>query len=146
EGFARNRFGDAGALDLHPHAQPAAAAEGGLGPRDRFGDARIVERALFAQSRDRRVDGVGFVALALEALSDLRFGQLAPREHLQSINVRGHDEGAKKSEVQSWKSDRSDVTLQTSNFYDPVKRVISGFGPVDGVDAMAAAICSRAAS
>ena len=62
---------------------------GGLGARDGFGDARVVDRALREQAGDRVVDGVGFVALAGEALPDLHLRELAAGEHLQAVEVCG---------------------------------------------------------
>ena len=88
-GALRGRFRDAGALDLHPHAHLAALAHGGLGARDRFGDARVVDGAFLEQAGHGVVDGVGFVALAGEPLTDLQFRELAAGEHFHAVDVGG---------------------------------------------------------
>src|SRR5204862_119719 len=70
--LARGRRGDAGAFDLHPDAQLPAAPARGFHPGDGLGDPDVVDRAFFLEPRHRRVDGRLKVALAGEALADLR--------------------------------------------------------------------------
>ena len=91
EAIARTETGirKRGAFQLHAHTDLAALADAGLRPRDRLGDADVVDRPLVAQARDRFLDVVGFVFLAGEALADLLLGQLAPSEHLQAVDVGG---------------------------------------------------------
>ena len=64
----------------------------GLGPRDRAGHALIVDAAVGFEPGDGLVDG--FLALAApgQTLADLRFRELAPREHFQGDQIRvvGH--------------------------------------------------------
>ena len=84
----RNLLCDAGALDLHPHADLPAAVNGGFRSRDGLGDAHVVDGALLPEPRDGRVDVVGWVILSCQPLAHLRFGQLAAREHFQSVDVR----------------------------------------------------------
>ena len=81
------RRGDAGRFDLpgRPAARPRRFSE-------RFGPARAIAPATRASSRlrsaveagDGRVDRVGVEAAPGEPLAELRFGQLAPREHLSA--------------------------------------------------------------
>src|SRR5579871_3891972 len=85
----RERFRDAGALDLHPHAQLPAPLDRGLRARDRLGDARVVQRALVAQPRHRGVDRVSVVSFARQALAHLLLGELAAREQLQAVDICG---------------------------------------------------------
>ena len=58
-----------------------------LDPGDRLRHPVVVDGALLEQTGDRGVDGVGVVFAAGEALADLRFGELAPAEHLQRVDV-----------------------------------------------------------
>ena len=64
-----------------------AFADASLGARDGGGHAGIVDGALLDQQRDGGVDGVRFVVAAGEALADLGFGQLAPPEHPEGVDV-----------------------------------------------------------
>jgi hypothetical protein len=75
-------------LDLPPDAQLAASLDG-LRTGNRFGHTRVVEGPLLAKPIDRGVDFIGGVLPAPEALPDLRFGQLAPGQHPQRIEVGG---------------------------------------------------------
>jgi hypothetical protein len=85
---------DSRLFDLPADAELSTTAERSLRPRDRPRDARVVYRALLEQPVDGIVDGVGVVTLAAEALPHLHFRKLAPREHLQTIEVgAGHAGG-----------------------------------------------------
>src|SRR5262249_18289953 len=55
---------DPGLLDLHSDAEAAAMPARRFPPRDRCRDARVVDRALVAQPRDRVVDVPFVVAFA----------------------------------------------------------------------------------
>ena len=68
-----------------------APADRGLAPGDGFRHARIVDRSLLAEAGDGGVDGVRIMVAASEALAHLRFGQLAPPEHLQRVDVCAAD-------------------------------------------------------
>jgi hypothetical protein len=87
DGTLGERTGDARALDFSPHSSSAAPFQRHLRPRNRAGDALVVERPLVAEACDRFVDGVGLVAVAREALPHLRFGELASREQLEAVDV-----------------------------------------------------------
>src|SRR5262249_38077886 len=89
DGPLRDVLRDAGALDLQADAQLAAPLDRRLGPRDRRGDARVVDRPFLAKARDRFVDDCRIVLPAGEALPNLRFGELAAREELQCVDVSG---------------------------------------------------------
>src|SRR5262245_37680649 len=120
QGLLRCRPGDAHGLNLLLHAQLAALADRGFTPGDRLGDAGVVDGALVFQAGDGLVDEVGVVRAAGQALPDLRFGQLAPGEHPQRVEV-----GA--------------VRAHRPTVDQLVKRVTSGDLPV----VMPCAICSR---
>src|SRR5205814_10320633 len=83
----RRRLCNPRALDLHSHAQLASSAHRRLRPRDRFRDALVVDRAFLAQPGDRVLDRARLVTFSGEALTDLQFGELAPREHLETVDV-----------------------------------------------------------
>src|SRR5262249_50925828 len=72
QGTPGDVLAEAGALNLHPHAQPAAPPHRGFGACDGFGHAHVVDGALLAQARDRVVDRVRVVLFAREALAHLR--------------------------------------------------------------------------
>src|SRR5262249_19720024 len=86
----RRGVGDPGALNLHADAQLAAPPQRGLGASDGFRHARVVDRPLLAQPRDRLVYLGGRMPLARETLTDLQLGELAPREHLHAVVVGTH--------------------------------------------------------
>src|SRR5262249_18235525 len=71
-------------------AQPAAPFVRGFVSGDGVGDAGIVDGALLAQPGDGVLDRVLVVPLAGEPLTYLLFGQLAPREHLETVDVSAH--------------------------------------------------------
>ena len=67
----------------------APGEDGPDGPVPR--DAAVVDGALGAQALDGGVDGVGGVLAPGEPLTNLRFGQLAPGEHLERVEISTHD-------------------------------------------------------
>src|SRR5436190_15384692 len=70
----RCRGRDTRLLDALPDPPFAAPVERRLGPRDGFGHARVVNRALVAKACDGRVDGVRVVAPPRQSLAYLGFG------------------------------------------------------------------------
>ena len=79
---------DAGRADAARHARLAATADRGLPSRDDCRRARIIDRAVGFQPFDCCVDVRRVVPAACEALTHLRFRELAPREHLQRNEIR----------------------------------------------------------
>ena len=75
-----------GTTDATPHG-PGASDASALGAGDRLGDAVVVDRAFVEQPGHGRIDGLGVVVAAGEALPDLRLGQLAPSEHFERVDV-----------------------------------------------------------
>jgi hypothetical protein len=73
---------------LHPYAQFPTPFDGRFGSRNRLGDSRVVQRALVTQACHGRVDGVGIVTFAREALTNLLFRELAAREQFQAVEIR----------------------------------------------------------
>ena len=65
---------------------PAAPHEG-FPPCDRVGDAGVIERAFLPKPANRFIYR-GFVMTAAgQSLAELRFGELAARDHLQAVGV-----------------------------------------------------------
>src|SRR5205814_3299197 len=58
DGTLGDRLVDAGALNLHLHAEFAPATDARLSARNGGCNSRIVDGALLAQSRNRSVDGI----------------------------------------------------------------------------------------
>ena len=87
DGTLGDRLVDAGALNLHLHAEFAPATDARLSARNGGCNSRIVDGALLAQSRNRSVDGIRLVASAREPLANLLFRQLASAEHLQTVDI-----------------------------------------------------------
>ena len=86
DGSAGDRLVDAGPLDLHPDAPSSPSADRRLSPRNRLSDARIVDRAFRSQASDRLVDQIRRMASG-QPLTNLRLGQLAAGEELESVDV-----------------------------------------------------------
>jgi hypothetical protein len=87
---------DASLQDLAFGAPCAAALRRDLVSGDRLGNAPIVYDPFLTKTSDGRLDGRFEVTAAPETLPDLSFRELAPREHLDRVDISslcgvGHD-------------------------------------------------------
>src|SRR5262249_21459864 len=81
---------DAGAFDLHADAQLAAAAERGLGARDRLCDTLAAHPTLLPQAINRLLYRIGSRPPARQTLTCLQHRHHAPHWHLDADVVRAH--------------------------------------------------------
>ena len=74
-------------FDPQPDACLSAPAQRRLGPRDRFGHAGVVDGMFGAKTCHGRVNRVLLVTPPRQPVANPGFGQLVPRQHLQTVEI-----------------------------------------------------------
>ncbi len=94
---------DSGTLDPPPDAVPAVALDRRLRSSNRLSHARVVDRPLVLQARDRGVDALRSMASTGESLADLCFGQLPSGQHLEAVDISGGHEDSVRWKGVYWR-------------------------------------------
>ena len=93
DGLPRGVLRNPGAFELESHPGLTALPDACFRSRDSFSNALIVDCPLLAQPGHGLVDLILGIGFSREALTHLTLGQLAASQHLQPVEIRGHQGG-----------------------------------------------------